>query len=85
MISEQVKIQLKEYLKTNYTEDVLKILANKQITNRDGSDYSSSMVKNVLNGFQENIEIEKALTIVYHRRRKTYNQHQNKLKQVLEN
>lgn len=83
MISKQVKIQLKEFLKTNYTEDVLKILADKQITNRDGEDYSSSMVKNVLNGMQENIEIEKALTIVYHRRKKAYNQHQKSLKKVL--
>lgn len=84
MITPEVKIQLKEFLKSNYTVEVLEILANKKITSRDGSPYSSSMIKNVLNGHQENLEIETALTLVYHKRRKAYKQHQNNLKKVLQ-
>ena len=83
MITPEVKIQLKEFLKSNYTEEVLKILADKEIVNREGENYSASMVKNVLNGHQENLEIEKVLTIVYHRRKKAYNKHQDKLRSLV--
>jgi len=84
MIIPEVKETLKEFLKENYTDDVLKILSNKNIVNRNKQPYSPSMIKNVLNGHQANIEIEKALTIVYHRRKKAYNKHQQKLNTVLQ-
>jgi len=84
MITPEVKKTLKEYLKENYTDDVLKILDGKSIVNRNKQPYSPSMIKNVLNGHQANIEIEKALTIVYNRRKKKFNKHQLKLQQVLQ-
>lgn len=83
MITTKMKTQLKEFLKNDYTTDVLEILNKKNVLTNAGNPYSSSMIKNVFNGFAENTAIEKALTIVYHRRRRAYLKHQKELKLIL--
>lgn len=83
MITPKIKAELKKFLKSDYSEDVLKILNDSNITSRKGEPYSASAVKNVLNGNLENIDIEKALTVVYLQRKKIHNKHQRALKNAI--
>ncbi|MFK7747816.1 MAG: hypothetical protein AB8B65_05475 [Kordia sp.] len=61
MITEKQREKLKKILGYHYTNDVLKILKKRGITNRKGTAYGSSMIRNVFNGLNENKEIENAI------------------------
>ena len=61
MIHKEQRTILKKVLGYHYTENVLKILKQKRITNRKGIAYGSSMIRNVFNGINENKDIENAI------------------------
>ncbi|QHI37096.1 hypothetical protein IMCC3317_24740 [Kordia antarctica] len=61
MILKEQRTKLKKVLGYHYTESVLKILKQKKITNRKGTAYGTSMIRNVFNGLNENEEIENAI------------------------
>lgn len=61
MVTEKQRGKLKKVLGYHYTADVLKILKKRGITNRKGTAYGTSMIRNVYNGLNENKEIESAI------------------------
>ncbi|MEM6718482.1 MAG: hypothetical protein AAF611_04110 [Bacteroidota bacterium] len=61
MIRKQQREKLKEVLGYHYTDGVLKILKEKNVTSRSGRPYGSSMIRNVFNGLNENEDIENAI------------------------
>lgn len=61
MITEKQRKELKKVLGYHYTNDVLKILKKRGITNKKGTAYGRSMIRNVYNGLNENKEIENAI------------------------
>jgi hypothetical protein len=61
MIRKEQREKLKEVLGYHYTDGVLKILKEKNITSRNGKPYGSSMIRNVFNGLNENEDIENAI------------------------
>jgi len=61
MIHKKQRIILKKALGYHYTQGVLKILKQRSITNRKGTAYGSSMIRNVFNGINENKAIENAI------------------------
>ncbi|KAB8155435.1 hypothetical protein EZY14_005990 [Kordia sp. TARA_039_SRF] len=65
MITKEQRKRLKKTLGYHYTGNVLKILKKRGITNRKGSPYGSSMIRNVYNGLNENKEIENAILDLY--------------------
>jgi len=67
MIHKEQRKKLKEVLGHNYTEQVLKILKERKVTNRKGTAYGKSMIRNVFNGFNENKTIENAILELYTR------------------
>lgn len=60
MISKREKQKLKVALGNYYSAYLHKFLKDHNITNKDGTPYSKSMIRLVFNGFRENIEIEQA-------------------------
>lgn len=65
MITKTEKKKLKTLLKGRWVEDVLEILKQENITNRDGKPYGESMIYHVLNGRNDQLEIEKAILKVF--------------------
>lgn len=65
MITPKQKLLLKTYLKNDYSDDVLDILAQRQIVSRLQKPYSKSMIRNVFNGKVEHLAIESAILEVY--------------------
>ena len=61
MIHKAQRKKLKEVLGHQYTEKVLKILKEHKVTNRRGTAYGKSMIRNVFNGLNENKAIEDAI------------------------
>ncbi|WP_430409316.1 hypothetical protein [Kordia sp.] len=67
MIHKEQRKKLKEVLGYRYTENVLKILKEKKVTNNKGTLYGTSMIRNVFNGINENKRIENAILELYTR------------------
>lgn len=67
MIHKAQRKKLKEVLGHQYTEKVLNILKEHKVTNRRGTAYGKSMVRNVFNGLNENKAIENAILELYTR------------------
>jgi len=61
MITKKQREKLKSILGYHYANDVLKILKKRGITNRKGTAYGKSMIRNVYNGINENKKIEAAI------------------------
>lgn len=61
MILKEQRSKLKKILGYHYTAGVLKILKEKNITNRRGTAYGTSMIRNVFTGLNENKAIEDAI------------------------
>ncbi|RZJ71105.1 hypothetical protein [Flavobacterium sp.] len=60
MITKADEKKLRAVIGTRFSAEILKILAEKGITNKSGVAYSDRYVSHVLNGRYENQEIEKA-------------------------
>ncbi|WP_028890845.1 hypothetical protein [Tenacibaculum sp. 47A_GOM-205m] len=60
MITKSEKNKLKKILGHRYVADVLNCLRSRGIKNKDGEEYSASMIHNVMNG-QSHEEIETAI------------------------
>jgi len=61
MIHKEQRKKLKEILGYHYTAGVLQILKEKKVTNRRGTAYGTSMIRNVFTGLNENKAIEDAI------------------------
>jgi hypothetical protein len=80
MIHKEQRKKLKEVLGYHYTEGVLKILKEEGITNRKGTTYGSSMIRNVFNGMNESKPIENAILELF-----TRTQEENKKAETVKN
>jgi hypothetical protein len=70
-------------LKGNYVEDVLKVLAEKNIKSKSGKAYSGKMISHILNGKYENLFIEKAIFDVYLERKIKFENEEKERNQIL--
>ncbi|WP_420573043.1 hypothetical protein [Kordia sp.] len=61
MISKKERKKLQEVFGYHYSDKVLKILKENNVTNRNGTPYGKSMIRNVYNGLNENKDIENAI------------------------
>ncbi|NVK52416.1 MAG: hypothetical protein HWD85_05735 [Flavobacteriaceae bacterium] len=61
MITETEQKQLKLLFNGHYTEDVLKILNDKNIRNRNGKPHSAPYIRMVFQGIRNNSDIEAAI------------------------
>ena len=61
MITELERKQLKELFQGHYADDVLKILSQKMILNRNGDPHNVQYVRMVFQGFRKNPDIEAAI------------------------
>ncbi|MEM6718358.1 MAG: hypothetical protein AAF611_03485 [Bacteroidota bacterium] len=61
MITKKQREKLREILGYHYTKEVFKLLKERKVTNKKGNQYSSSMIRNVYNGINENKDIENAI------------------------
>ncbi|MDA0175884.1 hypothetical protein OOZ35_14120 [Mesoflavibacter profundi] len=69
MITKTVRRKLKRHLKNRYTTDVLKLLSDKQMFNKNGQPYSRGFISHVFNGLNENEDVENAIIEVYEKRK----------------
>jgi len=65
MIKKEQRKKIKQVLGYHYTSEVLELLAAQNITSRSGKPYGKSMIRNVLNGINENEVIENAILALY--------------------
>ena len=65
MISKTQKKKLYQYLKGAWIDDVLQDLADRNITNKFKQPYSKAMIRHVMSGRNENLEIETSILSVY--------------------
>lgn len=68
MITTHQKIQLKKLLGIRYGKQVLDILEQRKIYNKEGKPHTANYVHQILNGRSENFKIEEALFEVYKQR-----------------
>lgn len=68
MITTDEKLKLKELLGVRYGYQVLDILMEKEIYNREGKPYKTGYVNHVLNGRNENFKIEAAIFELFKQR-----------------
>ncbi|PQJ80596.1 hypothetical protein [Polaribacter porphyrae] len=61
MITELEKKELKSIFQGHYTEDVLKVLNNKSILNRNGEPHNAQYIRMVFQGVRQNSDIEAAI------------------------
>ena len=61
MITGSEQKQLKALFQGRYTEDVLKILSNKDICNRNGEPHNAKYIRMVFQGIRKNADIESAI------------------------
>ncbi|MDT7832390.1 hypothetical protein RQM59_08360 [Flavobacteriaceae bacterium S356] len=61
MITELERKQLKELLQAHYADDVLKILSQNMVLNRNGEPHNAQYVRMVFQGFRKNSDIEAAI------------------------
>lgn len=61
MITELEKKELKNIFQGHYTDDVLKILNEKSILNRNGEPHNAQYIRMVFQGVRQNLDIETAI------------------------
>lgn len=61
MITELERKQLKELFQGHYADDVLKILSQKMVLNRNGEPHNVKYVRMVFQGIRKNSDIEAAI------------------------
>ena len=83
MITQAQKETLKEFLKSDYVNDVLDILSKNNVKTRDNNDYSPASVRAVFNGRIANVEIEDALLEVYTRRKLQFEKREKQKSKLL--
>lgn len=72
MINKTLRIKLSKHLKTSFLKDVIAILNEKNVRNKNGESFSRAYVSYVYNGKNENIDIELAIIEVYNKRKEQY-------------
>ncbi|MGB5942082.1 MAG: hypothetical protein WBG71_04320 [Leeuwenhoekiella sp.] len=66
MITTTEKENLKKTLGANYTAKILAVLKERNIKNSQGKDYSAGSVRNILNGQQENVQVENVIYEIHY-------------------
>ena len=61
MITELEQKKLKALFRSNYTEEVLKILSERKICNRNGKPHNAKYIRMVFQGVRQNPNIEAAI------------------------
>jgi hypothetical protein len=83
MIQKKQREKIKEVLGYHYTEGVLKILKENNITSRNGKPYGSSMIRNVFNGLNENEDIENAIIELFVRTQESIREREEARNRIL--
>ena len=61
MITELERKQLKTLFQSHYTDDVLKILSERKVSNRNGKPHNAKYIRMVFQGVRQNSDIESAI------------------------
>lgn len=61
MVSKKEKLKYKVVLGHRYVAQIKEVLVEKNVTDASGKFYSGGMIRQVFNGFSENLEIELAI------------------------
>jgi hypothetical protein len=85
MITKENKLALKKMLGNKYTPKVLEILNENKIFSKKGVPFSSGYIRHVLNGKNENFQIEEVLFEVFKSRNDFHTELDKKRKAILEN
>lgn len=72
MINKTLRNKLSKYLKASFLKDVIAILNEKNILNKNGQPFSKAYISYVYNGKNENVAIELAIIEVYNQRKEQY-------------
>jgi hypothetical protein len=83
MITPDEQIKLKSILGANYTDEVLELLNNKGVRNRNGHPHNPIYVSMILNGHRHNIDVEAALWTVANAKMKEANKVERLKREIL--
>lgn len=83
MITDSDREILKIHLKSDYSEDVHKILNSKNVLSRNNEPYSDAMIYAVFSGRIENQDIEDAILEVYTNRKIEHDKRESKKAKLL--
>jgi len=83
MITELEQKELKLLFQGRYTEDVLKILSEREICNRNGEPHNAKYVRMVFQGIRRNADIESAIWHLAAQRKREMKYQQQKKQNIL--
>ena len=85
MITERERIELRKLFQGNYTSDVLLILNEKKIFNKNGSPFNVQYIRMVFQGVRKNQEIESAIWQLAVERKQEIDQQKSRKDLILKN
>lgn len=83
MISENERKELRNLFQGYYAEDVLQILKEKKITNRNGKSHNIQYIRMVFQGVRKNPDIEAAIWLLARKRKEEIEQQLLQKQQIL--
>lgn len=83
MITELEQKELKLLFRGRYTEDVLKILSQRNVCNRNGEPHNAKYVRMVFQGIRRNADIESAIWHLAEQRKREIKYQQQKKQNIL--
>ena len=83
MITETERKELRQLFQGHYTEDVLEILEEKKITNRNGKPHNIQYIRLIFQGVRKNQDIETAIWQLAVERKKELEEQELQKQQIL--
>ncbi len=83
MITELEQKELKLLFQGRYTEDVLKILSERKISNRNGEPHNAKYIRMVFQGIRKNADIESAIWHLAAQRKRNLEYQQKRKQNIL--
>jgi hypothetical protein len=83
MITEIERKELRQLFQGFYADDVLEILKEKKVTNRNGKSHSLPYIRMVFQGVRNNLDIEAAIWQLASERKKEIEQRKLQKQQIL--
>lgn len=84
MITKIQKLKLQQYLRKDWVPQVLKELERNKIISSRGKPYSESMIRMVFIGKIEQLDIERAIFVVYLQRKHEYESIEQEKERILD-
>lgn len=85
MITELERTQLKELFQGHYADDVLKILSQKMVLNRNGEPHNAKYIRMVFQGIRKNSDIEAAIWQLASEKKQYLEQQKIRKQNILDN